>query len=154
MSFPFPLIATISMPSLELKKKQLQTSYYFTLPRAGTEGKKCCALSSDQQEMTEERISMSVTCCYVLPMLWGKAKGKCESGEICPVETNAIAQHFGRMASAYAGLWSSIAKKDEVEGEKVQQRASRRITIHRVYYKKSLTMDTRFFLAAATAKKG
>lgn len=48
----------------------------------------------------------------VLPVLWGHTKGKRESGDICPVKTIAIVQHFGKTASGYAWLWSPVAKKD------------------------------------------
>jgi len=113
--------------------------------------KKCCPLSSHQLDMTEERISISVPCHYALAVLWGHAKVKCESGEIHTVKTDAIVQPFGKTSPGCARLWSPMAKKDEEV--KVEQRSNRRLTVHRVYYKKSVTVDTHFSSCGYTRKK-
>lgn len=61
-----------------------------------------------------KRFQCLVTCCCVTSAM-SHTKGKCESGEICPVKTNAIVQHFGKTSSGYAWQWSPIAEKDEVK---------------------------------------
>lgn len=141
MSFLFPLIATISMPSLALKKASSDILLFYTFMCRHWREKNAThwvLISWKWQRKGFQCLS----CVAMRPhkgQMWIR-----KSGEIRPVETNAIVQHFGKMATCYAGLWSPIAKKDEVKEEKVQQGASRRIMVHKVYYKKSLTVGTHF----------
>lgn len=93
MSFLFLLIATISMPSLALKKGASDILLLYTFMCRHWREKNAAHWILISWKW-EERMSMSVMCHYVLPMLWGHAKGKCESREICPVKTNALVQHF------------------------------------------------------------
>lgn len=107
------------MPSLALKKVASDILLLYTYTYSHWREKKMLHILFSSVENDKGKDFNVLSHVAVLPVLWGHTKGKCESGEICPVKTNAIVQHFGKTSSGYAWLWSPIAEKDEVkEGAK------------------------------------